>query len=52
MATATNQSCLWRPTANPKSLDSSYEKPVREEKILAAGWKLTDAHAPFQVDMI
>ncbi|KAL2838515.1 alpha/beta-hydrolase [Aspergillus pseudodeflectus] len=52
MATAKNQSCLWRPTANPESLDSGYEKPVREEKILAAGWKLTDAHAPFQADTI
>lgn len=43
-------STLWRPTVAPEKADKGYEKPRQETKILPAGWKLTDAHAPFQVE--
>lgn len=42
---------LWRPTVNPE-VDEGYEKPQQETKILAAGWRLTHAHAPFQVQTV
>ncbi|KAE8360997.1 alpha/beta-hydrolase [Aspergillus caelatus] len=43
---------LWRPTLAPEKGDEGYEKPRRETKILAEGWRLTDAHAPFQVETV
>ncbi|KAE8347389.1 hypothetical protein BDV24DRAFT_157681 [Aspergillus arachidicola] len=52
MATKDFDARLWRPTLQPESADHGYENPRQETKVLAAGWKLTDAHAPFQVDTV
>ncbi|KAL4811369.1 Alpha/Beta hydrolase protein [Aspergillus unguis] len=43
---------LLRSTLPPETADSGYKKPQQETTVLAAGWKLTAAHAPFQVDTI
>ena len=50
MATLIN-SPLRRSTVKPE-VDDGYERPQQEKKILAAGWQLTPAHAPFQVETI
>lgn len=42
---------LRRSTVKPE-VDDGYERPQQEKKILAAGWQLTHAHAPFQVGTI
>ncbi|KAE8406400.1 alpha/beta-hydrolase [Aspergillus pseudonomiae] len=52
MTTERRGPSLWRSTVQPESADHSYRNPQKETKVLAAGWKLTDAHAPFQVDTI
>ncbi|KAJ5355920.1 alpha/beta-hydrolase [Penicillium concentricum] len=52
MAATKTSISLWRETVRPDKVDSGYERPETETKVLPAGWKLTDNHAPFLVDTI